>query len=188
MPISTSFSGLGRILSCPLIWDKTLCFFILINFLWCGFFFRRSGDCSSCFISVSSGESGWDLCNLPDWRDCYCCSVSKLSSLWTHELQHARRLKCYHRHVWDYWYFSWQSWIQFAINPAWRFAWCTLFPLWLRGKESACSVETWVPSLGWEDPLDRGAWQATVRKVAKSHTWLKWLSMHIQALHIKLNE
>ena len=47
--------------------------------------------------------------------------------------------------------------------------------------------ETWVPSLGWEDPLeegmashsgilawripmDRGAWQATVHGVAKSWT------------------
>ena len=53
--------------------------------------------------------------------------------------------------------------------------------------------ETWVWSLGWEDPLekgmgthssiltwripiDRGAWQATVHGVAKSWTWLKWLS------------
>ena len=50
--------------------------------------------------------------------------------------------------------------------------------------------ETWVQSLGWEDPLekgnvnplqylclenpmDRGAWQATVRRVAKSQTLLK---------------
>ena len=49
--------------------------------------------------------------------------------------------------------------------------------------------ETWVPSPGWEDPLeegvathsavlawripmDRGAWWATVRKVAKSQTGL----------------
>ena len=46
--------------------------------------------------------------------------------------------------------------------------------------------ETWVPSLGWEDPLeeemathscsclenptDRGAWWATVRGIAKSQT------------------
>ena len=44
-------------------------------------------------------------------------------------------------------------------------------------------------SLGWwdghplqrsclEDPMDRGAWWATVHRVAKSWTWLKWLSMH----------
>ena len=49
--------------------------------------------------------------------------------------------------------------------------------------------ETWVPSLGWEDPLeegmatyssslawripmDRGAWQATVHGITKSWTWL----------------
>ena len=53
--------------------------------------------------------------------------------------------------------------------------------------------ETWVRSLGWEDPLeesmathssilawripmDRGAWWATVQRVAKSWIWLKWLS------------
>ena len=52
-------------------------------------------------------------------------------------------------------------------------------------KESACNVETWVCSLGWEDPLeeglathssifawriqmDRGAWQAAVYGVAMS--------------------
>ena len=55
--------------------------------------------------------------------------------------------------------------------------------------------ETWVRSLGLEDPLekgmashsdilawripmDRGAWQATVHKVAKNRTRLKQLSMH----------
>ena len=49
--------------------------------------------------------------------------------------------------------------------------------------------ETWAQSLGWEDPpeedtathftilawripMDRGAWWATVRGVAKSQTWL----------------
>ena len=54
--------------------------------------------------------------------------------------------------------------------------------------------ETEVWTLGWEDPLeegtathfsilvgesqDRGAWQATFHRVAKSRTWLKWLHMH----------
>ena len=29
-----------------------------------------------------------------------------------------------------------------------------------------------------ENPMDRGAWQATVHRVTKSWTWLKWLRMH----------
>ena len=35
---------------------------------------------------------------------------------------------------------------------------CTIKPLngGSAGKESACSVKTWVPSLGWEDPLEKG--------------------------------
>ena len=28
-----------------------------------------------------------------------------------------------------------------------------------------------------KNPMDRGAWRATVHRVAKSQTWLKWLSM-----------
>ena len=30
------------------------------------------------------------------------------------------------------------------------------FPGGLAGKESACNVETWAWSLGWEDPLEKG--------------------------------
>ena len=33
---------------------------------------------------------------------------------------------------------------------------------------------------GLENPMDRGAWQATVHGVAKSQTLLKWLSTHSQ--------
>ena len=29
-----------------------------------------------------------------------------------------------------------------------------------------------------ENPMDRGAWRATVHGVSKSWTWLKWLNMH----------
>ena len=29
------------------------------------------------------------------------------------------------------------------------------FPGGSAGKESACNVETWVPSLSWEDPLEK---------------------------------
>ena len=70
------------------------------------------------------------------------------------------------------------------------------------GKEPTCQCkrhETQLRSLGWEDPLEKGmtthcgilAWrilwteelgrlQFTV--VAKSRTWLNWLSMHAQSL------
>ena len=60
-------------------------------------------------------------------------------------------------------------------------------------KNPPAMWETWVWSLGWEDaleevmenhssilawriPVDRGAWRATVHRVSKSRTWLKWLS------------
>ena len=31
-----------------------------------------------------------------------------------------------HLHIWDYWYFSWQSWFQLMPHPAQHFAWYTL--------------------------------------------------------------
>ena len=63
------------------------------------------------------------------------------------------------------------------------------FPGGLDGKESVCNVETWVPFLDWEDPLeegmeihssilawrtpmDQGGWQATAHRIAKSRAWL----------------
>ena len=62
----------------------------------------------------------------------------------------------------------------------------------------------WVGSLGQEDPLeegmathsstlcletpmDRGAWWATVQRVSKSGTQLKWLSMHACNLFISID-
>ena len=64
--------------------------------------------------------------------------------------------------------------------------WLWGFPCGSEGKVSA-TQETWVQSLGWEDPLeegmathssilawripmDRGAWWATVQRVAESDT------------------
>ena len=32
---------------------------------------------------------------------------------------------------------------------------CGDFPCGLGGKESTCNADTWVQSLGWEDPLER---------------------------------
>ena len=71
-------------------------------------------------------------------------------------------------------------------------------PRWLSGRESACSAGAaqeagLIPGLGrppeggygsplqyscLENPMDRGAWRATVHRVAKSQTRLKRLSMH----------
>ena len=68
---------------------------------------------------------------------------------------------------------------------------CYLFsglPWWFSPGNLPAMRETWVRSLGWEDPLkesmttysnilaskipmDRGAWQATVHGVAKSQAW-----------------
>ena len=32
-------------------------------------------------------------------------------------------------------------------------------------------------------PMNRGAWWATVHRITKSRTWLKWLSMHTRTLN-----
>ena len=73
-------------------------------------------------------------------------------------------------------------------------------PWWLSGKEPTCDTEVagdagLIPGLGrppggghgnplqyscLENPMDRGAWWATVQGVAKSQTRLKQLSLHIQ--------
>ena len=39
---------------------------------------------------------------------------------------HFLPLKWYHLHIWGCLYFSWQSWLQLMIHPAWHFTWCNL--------------------------------------------------------------
>ena len=34
---------------------------------------------------------------------------------------HFLPLECYHLHIWGCWYFSWQSWFQLVVHPAWHF-------------------------------------------------------------------
>ena len=66
------------------------------------------------------------------------------------------------------------------------------FPGGPSGKEPTCQCrrhKAWVWSLGWgssqlqysclENPMDRGAWQATVPGVAKSWTWLRLRSTQV---------
>ena len=69
------------------------------------------------------------------------------------------------------------------------------FPTWLSGKESACQrrrhgFDPRVWKISWRrkcnplqysclgNPMDRGAWRATVHGITKSRTWMKQLSMH----------
>ena len=74
------------------------------------------------------------------------------------------------------------------------------FPGGSNGKEPACQCRRhkrcrfhpWVGKIPWkrawqptqyscpENPMDRGAWQAIVHRVAKSQTWLRQLSRHIR--------
>ena len=38
-----------------------------------------------------------------------------------------------------------------------------------------------------ESPMDRGAWRATVRGVAKSQTWLKQVSTHVSVRTLRFH-
>ena len=49
LPISTLHGYFYGVLSCPFIWDKTLCFLILVNFPWCGLG-------SSCYWGFQDGS------------------------------------------------------------------------------------------------------------------------------------
>ena len=55
-------------------------------------------------------------------------------------------------------------------------------------RHRRCGFDPWVGKIAWrrawqliqysclENPTGRGAWRATIHRVAKSQTWLKWLS------------
>ena len=90
----------------------------------------------------------------------------------------------------------------FFINKRWiinstGLLWGQGFPQWLSNKESSCNARdaddvALIAGLGrslggghgnplqyyWrENPVDRGAWQATIHGISKSWTQLKWLSI-----------
>jgi len=78
------------------------------------------------------------------------------------------------------------------------------FPRGASGKEPACQrrrhkklkFDPWVGKIAWRrswqptpvflpgDPMDRGAWWATVHRVIKSRAWLKQLSIHKRTVFI----
>ena len=79
-------------------------------------------------------------------------------------------------------------------------------PWWLCGKESTCNAgdtkdSCSVPGLGrfpggehgnplqysyLENPMDNGAWPATVHRVTRSQTWVKRLSTHVPSSNLVL--
>ena len=83
---------------------------------------------------------------------------------------------------------------RFWVPPAWIRQTSWGFPSSVSGKEPACQCRRhkrlrfhpWVGKRRWqpfqysclENPKDRGAWQATVYRVAKRRTRLRWLSTH----------
>ena len=85
-----------------------------------------------------------------------------------------------------------RNWTCFLIFPMYGH---TGLHWWLSGKESTYNLEDSGQLLGWKgslgkgngnplqycclgNPMDRGAWWATLHRVAMSWTWLKQLSMH----------
>ena len=84
------------------------------------------------------------------------------------------------------------DWSDLAARSTWG------FPGGASGKEHSCQwrkhkrceFHPWLEDRGHdnplqysclENPMDRGAWWATVHGVTKSQTWLKWLSMHARS-------
>ena len=61
-------------------------------------------------------------------------------------------------------------------------------------RHKRCNFNAYIGRISWrrkwqpppifclENPMDRGAWQATVHGVPSIWTWLKWLSMHTHSL------
>ena len=78
-----------------------------------------------------------------------------------------------HLHIWDYWYFSLQSWFQRGLHPVWHFSWCSRASLIAQlVKNPPALQETLVQFLGWEDSLEKGL--ATHFTILGLPLWLSW--------------
>ena len=100
---------------------------------------------------------------------------------------------------WWWWWWWWRRWWRWWLSP-----FIEELPRWRRGEESACNagatgdaglIPEWGRSPGGghgsrlpcsflENPTDRGVWHVQSKRVAKSWTWLKWLSTHVRSLKI----
>ena len=67
--------------------------------------------------------------------------------------------------------FRWASLVvQMVRNPPAMWETCVLPPCWEDPLEEDMATHSSI--IAWRIPMDRGAWQATVHRVAKSRTWL----------------
>ena len=78
-------------------------------------------------LGEGKGYSLW-YSGLENYMDYIVLGVTKSRTRLSdfHFCFHFLSLKWYHLHIWDYWYFSQQSWFQFVNNPAQHFVWYTL--------------------------------------------------------------
>ena len=72
----------------------------------------------------------------------------------------------------------WASWVAWWVKnpPAMQECRRRGFNPWI-GKIPRRRARQPTPVFLPENPMGRGAWQATIHRVAKSWTWLKWLSI-----------
>ena len=68
----------------------------------------------------------------------------------------------------------------FSIKILWE---ATIRPLIVGSPGGGCGYPHQQSYL--ENPVDRCTWWATIHRVAKSRTWLKWLSMHTHMYHFR---
>ena len=143
-------------LSMYLLWNA--------NLTGCSFICSPTSDTSGNLISGLKGLSYLPVqCLFPIWR---CWGPERSSGLFAK--------------------FTWSGWCSYLPFG---------FPQWISGKESSCDAGgvssihglERSPGRGYGNPLqysclrnpiDRGAWQASVHRVAKSQTQLKQLSTH----------
>ena len=94
----------------------------------------KSVTTSTFFPSICHEVMGLDAMILVFWTLSFnpgflLSSFTFIKRLFIHLLPLGR----YHLHVWGCWFFSWQSWFQLMIHPAWPFSWCPLHVLGNQG-------------------------------------------------------
>ena len=92
---------------------------------------------------------GWDAMILVFWMLNFKPTFSLSSFTFIKRLFSSSSLSAIgwcHLHIWGYWYFSQQSWLQLVLHPAQHFAWCTLYINYI-SRVTIYSLDVLFPSL-----------------------------------------